>query len=236
MIEYRTKLNNTFVGIWLGGNKGNVVLGCGLPQYIDKYHPFVAQITSLGYNLFVPRYQGTFESDGYFNIFSSKQTIEDGIELVLAGETIELFGQSEIMWDKNIPLYVIGFSYGSLPVLLSSNEKVRKTILVCPFVDIHFHLGETSGENIKDTFSFLERAYPNLYRLNVDNAIQDLSEITLPDQKENLEIVIGISDVSIPKEEIDMLLNKYPKARFFKENNGHSLKISDELLLKILNS
>ena len=236
MIEYRTKVDNTFVGIWLGGDKGNIVLGCGLPQYIDKYHPFVAQITGLGYNLFVPRYQGTFESGGDFNILSSKQTIEDSIGLVLTGKTIEFFDQREIIWDKNAPLYIIGFSYGSLPVLLSSNKRIAKTILICPFIDIHFHLENTSGENIKDTLSFLERAYPNLYRLNTNQVVENLLDITLPDQKENLIIVIGTNDTSIPKEEIDLLSHTYPNARFLKENGGHSIKISDELLLNILNS
>ncbi len=234
MIEYRIKRGETFIGAWLGGDNGNIVFCCGLPQYLDKYHPLVTQITRLGYNLFVPRYRGTFESDGDFSVLSSVQAIEDGISLANEGEAIELFNESKITWNRQVPLYVMGFSYGSLPALLSFNGKIDKTVLVCPFIDAHFHLGDASGENVRETFTFIERAYPHLYRLNSDQVIKDLLNTMLPDKKENLVIVSARGDTSIPRQEINLLLKKYPDARFIEKDGGHGAQIEDELLQKIL--
>jgi len=235
MIEYRTKKKDTFVGAWLGGDNGNIIFGCGLPQYLDKYNPLIAQIDRLHYNLFVPRYQGSFESGGDFNIFSSVQTIEDCIALVNEGCATELFGENKIIWNGSAPLYVMGYSYGSLPALLSSNEKIEKTILICPFVDIHFHLKDTPGENMEKTLVFIERAYPNLYRLHPDQVMKSFSNVTLPEKKENLVIVSALADTSIPKEEIDFLSHEYPNARFVKKDGGHNAQLKDELFCDILN-
>lgn len=234
MIEYRTKIKDTFIGMWFGGDKGNIVLACGIPQYIDKYHPIIEQISRLGYNLFVPRYHGTFESSGKFSVLSSKKTIENTVTLVTKGKAIELFKNSEITWNHNIPLYVLGFSYGALPALLSNNN-IDKTILVCPFIDVNYHLEKSSGENLKETFEFIERAYPNLYRLKAYDVLKDLSIVELPEKKNSLIVVYSLEDTSIPKEEIDLLIQKYPNTKLITKNGGHSIKISDELFLSILN-
>src|SRR5437867_3417407 len=98
MIEYRIKEGNTFLGVWLGGNKGNIILACGIPQYIDKYNPIVSQVTNLGYNLFTLRYQGSFESSGEFGVNSSKESIMDAVNIVKNGKAIELFSMKEITW------------------------------------------------------------------------------------------------------------------------------------------
>lgn len=234
MIEYRVKIDDTFLGIWLGGNKGNIILGCGLPQYIDKYHPLVEQVSRLGYNLFVPRYHGTFESGGNFDTASSVQSIKDAINVVKSGKATELFNNGKIAWSNDIPLYLFGYSYGALPALLS-NEKVGRTILVCPFISVNYHLENTSGEILKETFEFVKRAYPNLYRLEPSLVIEDLLNIKLPENKDRLVVVSSLNDTSIPKEEIDFLSEKYPKARFVVKDGGHSIKISDELFLDLLN-
>lgn len=232
MIEYRTKIKDTFIGMWLGGNRGNIVLACGIPQYIDKYHPFIEQIGRLGYNLFIPRYHGTFESNGEFTVLSSKETIEDAINMVKKGNTVEFFKNEKIIWENHIPLYVLGFSYGALPALLS-NENCNKTVLVCPFVDISFHIENSSGENLKETFEFIERAYPNLYRLTANNVLKDLLTVNLPKKKDSLVVVYSSEDKSIPKEEIDLLAHKYLNVQLITKNGGHSIKISDELFLGI---
>ena len=232
MIEYRTKIEDTFLGIWFGGDNGNIVLGCGLPQYIGKYHPIIAQIKRLGYNLFIPRYQGTFESGGDFNTMSSKQSIDNAIRLAQSGKTTELFGNSDITWNNNVPIYLLGYSYGALPALLSE-IKVDKTVLICPFVDIKYHVENTTGENLKQTFEFIERAYPNLYRLKADLVINDLASINLPDHKDNLTLVYASEDESIPKEEITNLSDKYSNIKIIEKGGKHSLEMNDELFLEL---
>ena len=68
MREYRVKCQNIIISIFLGGNKGNIIYASGLPQYLDKNHPLVQQALRLGYNLFIPKYPGSYESSGFLNI------------------------------------------------------------------------------------------------------------------------------------------------------------------------
>lgn len=220
------------VGVYLNGDKGNVVLAGGMPQYLDKYHPFVEQMKRLGYNLFVPRYMGTYESSGEFNTENSIKSIKSAIELAKSGEGVELFGNSKLKW-KNERTYLIGFSYGAFPSLLQERE-VDKTLLVCPFVSIDYHFSHSQGEDVRKTFEFLERAYPNVYRFEADKVVDDISKYMCPDKKERLFVVVGKEDSSIPQEEIDYLKSKY-NPRVIEKEGGHSIRIVDTMLEKILN-
>lgn len=231
MIEFRIKQQNIMVGVYLNGDQGNIVLAGGMPQYFDKYHPFVQQVNKLGYNLFIPRYMGTYESDGEFNTQNSVESITSAVRLVKTGHGIELFGNNKVEWNnKNI--YVLGFSYGALPALLQK-ESVNRTLLVCPFVALKYHLEDSQGENIVETFEFLERAYPNVYRFKATKVIEDLSKIELPEIKNDLVIMRGLDDRVIPDEEIDHLKLKY-NPLILEKSGKHSISIEDETLKKIL--
>ena len=234
MIEFRTKINQIMIGIWLNGDKGNVVLAPGMPQYLDKYHPFVEQMKRLEYNLFVPRYMGTYESDGEFSTMNSVKSLEATVKLAKKGTTEELYANKTLKWN-NEKVYLIGFSYGSLPSLLQG-EGVNKTILVCPFAMIKYHLENSEGEDIKKTFEFLERAYTNIYRLNANDVVEDLKRIDPPKHKENLVMVFGESDTSIPKEEKGDLQAICKTAPCYEKESGHSLKMTDNMLKEIISS
>ncbi len=231
MVEFRIKQGNVMLGVYLNGDKGNVVFAGGMPQYLDKYHPFVEQMKRLGYNLFVPRYMGTYESSGEFNTENSVKSVESAIELAKSGEGVELFANSKLKW-KNERTYLIGFSYGALPSLLQ-NLDVDKTLLVCPFVLMQYHLPNSSGENVKDTFEFLQRAYPNCYRFNANDVVEDILKVELPKLKDNLIVIIGKNDNSIPKEEVNYIRNLY-NIKSLEKDGGHSIKIDDTMLENIL--
>lgn len=219
------------VGVYLNGDKGNVVLASGMPQYLDKYHPFVEQMKRLGYNLFIPKYMGTYESLGKFNTQNSIESVESVIELAKSGEGVELFANSKLKW-KNDKTYLIGFSYGAFPSLLQKVD-VDKTLLVCPFVSIDYHTQNSTGEDIRKTFEFLQRAYPNVYRFKTDEVVDDIAKYRGPDKKEKLFVVVGKNDSSIPKDEIEYLKTKYNPIIVEKEG-GHSIKIEDEMLENLL--
>ncbi len=233
MIEFRTKKNNTFIGIWLGGKNGNVILASGIPQYIDKYHPIIEQISRLGMNLFIPRYQGTFESSGEFSTANSEQSLIDTIDLVQSGSATELFGNSQIDWDKELTTNLLGFSYGALPTLLLPNYDCNK-ILICPFLNIDFHLPDSAGENVAETFEFLERAYPNMYRLIANNVMEDLKTVEYQVTDQKLTIVVGDSDSAIPTEEIEWLKKFNPKYKLITKPGGHSINMPDELFQELV--
>lgn len=231
MFELKIKEDGVMIGAWLNGGKRNVVLAPGIPQYLDKYHPFVKQIAGLGYNLFVPRYRGTYESDDPFSTMNSKESLEIALKIAKRGSAIELFENKKVVWDTERTV-LVGFSYGALPALLQQ-EEVDKTVLVCPAVSLRYHTPESGGENIAETFNFLERAYQNVYRFKAVDVIADLTNIALPERKDNLSIVVGRADSSIPSEEIGLLKSMYHPQCFEKEG-GHSIIMTDDLLQKVL--
>jgi pimeloyl-ACP methyl ester carboxylesterase len=231
MIEFRIKENDILMGVYLNGSKGNIVYAPGMPQTLDKYHPFVLQMERLGYNLFIPRYMGTYESDGKFSTENSVRTLETIIDIVNNGRGIELFAGKELSWAPS-PTYLIGFSYGALPALLQ-NKPVVKTILVCPFVSMDFHNNGGAGENVKETYEFLERAYPNIYRFKAKDAINDMLNIKLPESKQAVIVLRGSTDGSIPDEEIELLAKKY-NAEIIIKDGGHSISIPDNILAGVL--
>lgn len=232
MLEYRIRKNGVATSIFLLGNRGNVILAPGLPQHLDKHHPFVQQMCRLGLNLFVPNYPGTFDSDGPFSVSSAAKAIENTIKLAKSGQAVELYNQSIIEWDTRIN-YVVGFSFGALPVLLQP-QAVDKNILICPFVSYKFHDGSVANaENISQTFDFLKRAYPKTYRLEKQALIKELLKIPLPEKKNNLFAFYSSNDPAIPQEEVDFLRNCYD-CKTFDKLGGHSITIRDEELCRIL--
>ncbi|MDD4984039.1 MAG: alpha/beta hydrolase [Candidatus ainarchaeum sp.] len=231
MVEFRIIEKDILMSIWLNGNKGNVVVAPGMPQYFDKYHPLVEQLARLGYNLFIPRYPGTWESNGVFNIKNSTKSIEQAIRLVKKGQAKELYANKKITWARN-PVFLLGFSYGALPAILQS-VKVNRTILICPFIDPAQHINNKKGENIQKTFEFLQRAYPQVYRIDAKRTVADLKKVKLPQTKTNLFLVVAKEDPAILKEEIDAIIGKY-SPQIVTKSGGHSIKMDDKTITDLL--
>lgn len=221
-MELRFKRKNILISSWLLENShGNVIFCPGLPQYITKYHPTIKTFQALNFNVFLPRYYGTWESGGIFNIKNSVKTVSETVHLVKTGRGKELFGNQIVKWSKG-PVILIGYSFGALPVLLNSIEP-DINILICPFINYGFHNKRGPGEYLSQTLKFLERGYSNIYRFDYTQLIKGLSSLKYPIKKDFL-LVLGRNDQSIPIGELDWLINKYKvnKNKIFKFTGGHS--------------
>lgn len=227
MREHRIKHQNIVISVFLGGNKGNIIYASGLPQYLDKNHPLVQQTIRLGYNLFIPKYPGSYESSGLLTIDGCVKALENAQDIVMRGYAKELFSGQKITWSLT-KIFILGFSFGGLPTLLSKNDNLDKKVLVCPFTSLSFHDTNTKGENLSGTLDFIKRAYPHVYRFNKDKLLKSIEDATLPLRSKNLTIVEAINDQSIPKEEINSLVTKY-HCQVFKKPGNHSIAMSDEL-------
>lgn len=234
MREYRIKQQNMIVSVFLGGSKGNIIYASGLPQYLDKNHPLVQQSVKLGYNLFIPKYPGSYESSGFLTIDGCVKALENTQKIVRRGYAKELFSEQKITWDPT-KIFILGFSFGGLPALLSKNSNVDKKALVCPFISLSFHDNNTNGESLSSTLDFIKRAYPHVYRFDKDRLLKSIKDVTLPARSENLIIVEAIDDQSISKEEIDFLTTKY-HCQVFKKSGSHSINMPDELFKSLWSS
>ena len=159
-MELRIKYKDILIGVWLNGNMGNIVISPGLPQYIDKHHLIIKRLSGMGYNIFTPRYIGSWESDGNFSLKNCIRTLDQTLEMVGLGRAVESYNVSEVIWSNSLPTYLIGFSFGALPVLLLKTE--TKKILVCPFVNMEYHRGINGVEDLERTLQFLSRGYTNV--------------------------------------------------------------------------
>jgi hypothetical protein len=230
-MELRIKFKDILIGVWLNGNKGYIIISPGLPQYIDKHHSVIKKLSQMGYNIFTPRYIGSWESDANFSLKNCIETIDQTIEMVGLGKAIESFDVSEVSWLNNLPISLIGFSFGALPVLLSKND--ARKILVCPFVNMAYHTVNSGGEDMEHTFKFLHRGYPNVYRLNVSEIMKELKDVKYPENNSHLTIVAGLQDKVIPLDEVDFISKKYPST-IYKLPMAHSLNDIGESDLKVL--
>lgn len=220
MIEYRIKINKDLLAtMFIGGNKGLVVYASGLPQYAQKQHAFVSQILEAGYSLCIPRYYGTWESEGEFNVSSSVKTLEETLDFVKNGECNELYSGNTIKWSVN-KIILLGYSFGALPALKCNTDNIFGTLLVCPFISSKF---QTGGEDINTTLEFIKSAYPRVYKFDLEtilNEFRDTSE--LPEKKEKMVVVRGLADKAITDETYDFLASKYGTKPLL-EDMGHSV-------------
>lgn len=229
-MELKIRKKQISISLWLNGENGNIILAPGLPQYIDKYHPFVRQAERLGLNLFVPKYIGTHESGGEFSLKNSVKTINDTIRLVESGNAIELYAKKRVNW-KTKKTVLLGFSYGALPSVLASGDVQR--MMICPFLFPDFHVGAgCAGENIVKTLKFLETAYKNIYRINTKYFLRELANLKINSKKERMVFIFGEEDESIPMAEVNKIKQYYKNSDIAFKKGGHSLSIDDNLMIK----
>ena len=230
--EYRTKIKDCIVSIFLCGDNCNIVFVPGLPQSIDKHHPLVRQAERLGCNLFIPQYPGTHDSGGKLSVAGASEIVAETIKLAKSGQAAELYGGEMLKWNTG-RVCAMGFSFGALPLLMQ-NQHVHKTMLVCPFVSMKFHNEKRKdAENILETFDFLEKAYPWSYRFEKQALARELKEVKLPKRSDEIILIYSMSDQVIPQEEIAFIKDLY-KCKAFEKADGHSAIMADDMLEKIL--
>lgn len=204
-IEYKFNIKGVAMSFWKGSGDKTIIFASGFPQYVTSYHPFVSTLVSLGYNLLVPKYKGTWESDGVFGIKTSIESIQAALELVRLGKVVELFGNNEIQ-IPNKEVIVVGFSYGALITLLTEASNIKK-ILLMPFLNLELH----GKEELQKEISFIIQAYPRVYAFDPAVLISELENIRYPEvvSDQNITLVTGTKDVGASKDEIDWFIKKY---------------------------
>lgn len=207
-MEFRLQEDGLLIGAYFGGGNTNVVFCSGLPQYASNYNPFIQDLVSLGCNVFVPRYAGTWESDGDFTPQTSLESIAKTIELAKRGSALETFGQSQKTWAPSLRTVLIGFSYGAMPALANS-RLADKTVLLMPFVTAAD--GDSSTADMKQTLEFLTRGYKNVYRssLGADDFLAQYDSVYDELKDQPVFVLRGTKDNSISETQITWIQQNY---------------------------
>lgn len=228
-IEYKFNHKGMAMSFWKGENiDTTIIFASGLPQYVTSYHPFVETLINMGYNLLIPKYYGTWESKGDFTLRNSIKSMDDALDLVSIGEAQELFA-GKLIEIPNKNTILLGFSYGGL-VCIFVDKKVNKKILLMPFVNLDLH-GE---KNMKMDLSFIQKAYPNVYKFNTEQILNDLRNIKYPKRLGDFTVVVGQKDNCITKAEISWLVEKYRPLLVSIKDLSHTANLSKEQFELIL--
>jgi pimeloyl-ACP methyl ester carboxylesterase len=151
------------------GQRHRVIILCdGMPS-IPRKQPLAEFLSAKGYWVFYPRYRGAWESGGKFLERSPHLDILDVIE-GLQREFRELaFGcRFRVRADE---IFVIGGSFGgSVALLCSLDERVKKVIANCPVVDWAILAREQKKETSNPSYAaYIRDAFGDAYRLSDRN-------------------------------------------------------------------
>jgi len=222
LIEYRAFVRGTAFSYWKSSGQKLIVFCPGLPQYTSSYHPFVQTLVDLGYDLLVPKYHGTWESDGNFSLAESLDSIYTALDVVNTGSLTELYGMTSMRLPKEDPI-LLGFSYGGLIARLIAGRPIKKKILLMPFVDLELHGRNSMNKDLQ----FLSRAYQNVYRFKVNQLMHEMEQFKQPLASDSFSVVIGSGDGTISQSEIQFLKEQYnPQMQIVEA--GHTANLTAE--------
>jgi len=162
----------------------------------NNYHELIEFFYEKGYHVFVPRYRGTYQSNG---VFLSKDIADDIIYFVNnldRGEAKNLADSKKINFRINKKVLIAdsfgaSFACGAVAKDLVSNY----LILVAPIWDFNSHNKEGNEENLESVMSFVSKTYKNCYRFKPKDAIKKLLKF----KKTRPEFYISrLNDAEIP--------------------------------------
>ena len=167
----RTRFKKEIISEFLVPKKPSkkvAVFLAGMPTYPGKrrYFELAEYFNKRGYWCFIPRYRGSWESEGQLFLQSSHLDILDLIEELPKGfSNIETGKKYKI---KNPEVYLFGSSFGGPAGLLcSKNKYVKKVIVNSPVIDWR------EGERYCRTNSFNGRIRQRSFR----SRLQELQKV-----------------------------------------------------------
>ncbi|MCC6290846.1 hypothetical protein IT398_02175 [Candidatus Nomurabacteria bacterium] len=186
-------------------SRATIILCDGLPS-VPKQRQVMDLLQAKGYNVFFPRYRGTWESGGNFLAQSPALDILELVALIKSGSVTELYSNQK--FSTNPRLYLVGSSWGATVALsLADNPDVARVIAFSPIVDFVSHQQNSQGQNLQWLKQFIRRAFYQGYRFEDKDWERMLSgELFKPSLKlkpETTTIVYDRSDEEISSTDIE---------------------------------
>jgi len=161
----RTKFKGGIIAEFLPpATKSNkvIILCTGMPGYPGRRNDLLEFLSKEGFWAILPRYRGSWESDGKFLKESPHLDILDIIS-ELEGGFMELWAGQKFSIKKP-EVYLIGSSFGGASAILASTHKsVKKAVALSPVVDWRVESKEEPFEHLS---RFMIEAFGNGYRFS----------------------------------------------------------------------
>lgn len=182
-----------------------------------------------GYWAILPRYRGSWESDGTFLKKSPEEDIRDIIDSLPKGIKDEM--SEEVLHVEPNALYVVGVSFGGPAALLVSRDtRVNAVVAISSVVDWQVPSKE---EPLDWLAGFVKRAFGEGYRFTRNewkklsrgtfyNPVKHTSEL----DGENIYIIHAENDEVVPVKPVKRFAKKIgARTKFYKRGGHLSLKI-----------
>lgn len=159
-----------------GWKRDVIVFLPGFPSAV-KYDSEMRYLYERGFNVFFPRYTGTYQSKGKF--------LNKNIVLELKNFLEELKkGKAKILWDNSLIEFSVGrvlifggsFSGAVACGLGAVDKDIRKIVLFSPVWDFKKHNESGDEQDLEKFLPFIKRAYKNLYRIGFESLSEKISE------------------------------------------------------------
>lgn len=146
--------------------KPAIIYLSGFPSN-GSYDDKINLLYEKGYNVFVPLYRGSFQSNGSFLERNPVRDLEEFYDYISKGKAIELYNEKEINF-KNTCTYLYGSSYGgSMALGLAAVRSIDKIVLSGPVWSWDSH--SEKEEDLQQLIGFVKRAFKHLYRLDTED-------------------------------------------------------------------
>lgn len=158
----RTRIKNKIIAEFVlpAKQSNKVIIICGGIFSYPAKKELMFFLSQKGYWVFVPRYRGSWESDGLFLDRSPHLDIIDVIDSLSTG-FIDLWNNKKYK-IQNPEVYLIGSSFGGPAVILASTDKrVKKAVAFSPVIDWRV---ESKLEPLDWLAEFGKIAFGNGYR------------------------------------------------------------------------
>ena len=184
-----------------------------------------------GFNVFAPKYRGTFQSRGKFLQTSPVEDLERFMFELKKGEATNLWDMKKVFF-KIKRIFVIGSSFGGsiACALACSSKQISKVILASPVWDYKEHGRSFDEQNLEHLTLFIKRAFENLYRYDFKSLsaeMEKFKEFSFSYYKKNLKIPSLVfhdhSDRTVSIEHSRNAVKNIPHLQLIETNTGHGL-------------
>jgi esterase/lipase len=137
-------------------SKGAIILLDGLPSNPSSKTNLINFLSEKGFDVFFPRYEGTWESEGIFLLRAPSEAVIEFIKKLKEGIKIKK------TFYKNKNILILGASFGGGVALdISTKENVGKICVLSPVISFR------KVEGIENLESYLNKEYREDYRFNL---------------------------------------------------------------------
>jgi hypothetical protein len=187
-----------------------------------------------GYHVFMPRYRGTYQSNGKF---LSKNVVDDMIDFAKSIEK----GSVKNIWDGQKKEFKVnkkiliagGFSGAIACGMVAKSDLFSHLILASPIWDFESHNSEGNEQDLNALLEFVGKSYKNCYRFsfkNLKKAVAKYKEIHpnyyLPKLHEGKFPVLVFhdpNDKNVSFAKTKSVVEKMPNATLIEHYLGHGL-------------